>query len=119
MNRWAGFALWAVSGSLLAVSAAGALTIGPLVFPVAIAALVVAAVLTRGTGGAGVLVGPGLVAGYIAWLNREGPGTICHAIENGMRCTEEWNPWPIAAVAIALVALAVAVTVRRRPSALR
>ena len=46
MNRWAGFALWAVSGSLLAVSAAGALTIGPLVFPVAIAALVVAAVLT-------------------------------------------------------------------------
>ncbi|HEU4568727.1 MAG TPA: hypothetical protein VFR99_11890 [Marmoricola sp.] len=104
------FVAWALVGALAALGVASLLTIG-LVF------LVCAAVLAglllwiraaRGWSPLGVGAGAAVVVGYIGWLNRGGPGNVCHPIERGVSCEEQWSPWPFFAVAVMLAVLAVA-----------
>lgn len=54
----------------------------------------------------GVLAGLSLPVLYVAWLNRGGPGTVCHTLEGGEGCTEEWSPWPFLGVATLCLAAA-------------
>ncbi|PJI86724.1 hypothetical protein [Luteimicrobium subarcticum] len=56
-----------------------------------------------------VVSGLGVVPLYVAWLNRGGPGDVCHA--GGTACTEAMNPWPWAAAGVLLVALGVLLVV--------
>ncbi len=111
------FLAWAAVGAGLGLGVAGILTIGVFVLP---ATLVVMAALIRldGAGGArgaagtrrawrargaGMLSGLGSVPLYLAYLNRGGPGTVCHAISGGQKCAQMWSPWPFLAAALLLV----------------
>lgn len=107
----AAYGWWVLVGAVLGVGVAGMLTIGIFVLPVGIVLAVIGArqpaLRTRAVGG--VLAGVGLIALYIAWLNREGPGTVCHATATTSECGDQWSPWPFVAVAMLLVVISVAV----------
>lgn len=106
---------WGLVGLLGVFAGLALLTIGVFVLPVA---LVLAGVLLlrygadRAAAGA-LLVGAAAPVGWIAWLNRFGPGTYCRTTADGVGCTQMWSPWPWFAVAVILVVAGVAVAVRR------
>ncbi len=102
MSRRAAFADWVLAGVLWALTSAGMLTIGIYVLPFAIAATVVGA-RWGPRQWPGLLVGVGLLVGWLAWLNRHGPGDHCWSTATEAGCEELWNPWPFVGVAIALV----------------
>jgi hypothetical protein len=111
------FGAWSGIGALYALALLGAMTIGILVLPVAVVATV--SIGRRRRARVGI---PGLVSGtalplmYVAYLNRDGPGTVCSAIPRGQSCVDEWSPWPWLAVGLALlVAGAIMFTRRRKP----
>jgi hypothetical protein len=93
---------WAAVGIALSIAAITPFTIGPWVAIPAIAAGagLLAARSTRNAGMAGLLAGPGTVALWVSYLNRDGPGTVCHATGSGQQCTDEWSPWPLLAVGL-------------------
>jgi hypothetical protein len=114
-GRWSGgLAASALVGLLWAFTAAGIMTIGIFVAPFAAVAtwLTVRFVGGRGVWGA-ALCGVALMPGWIAILNRDGPGNVCHSGLNWESCTEEMSPWPWAAAALVLFAAGVFLTVRR------
>jgi uncharacterized membrane protein YedE/YeeE len=53
----------------------------------------------------GVLVGIGVPLLVVAFLNREGPGTVCHTIDGGRgtQCDDLYDPRKWAAVGLAFV----------------
>jgi hypothetical protein len=113
------YAWWLVVGALLGLGVAALLTIGALL-------LLLAAVLAfigsrtpalRNRSALAIPAGVGVVALYMAWINRDGPGTVCHTTLTETTCVDQTSPWPFVAVAVALVAVSV-VLVRRRPGPL-
>ena len=108
---------WALVGLLAAFGIASLLTIG-VVFLLAALALGGFLVWRKATGGGsplGLAFGAALLVGYLGWLNRGGPGTVCHAnSERGFSCTDEWSPWPFFVVAAVLAAGAIALFLARR-----
>lgn len=102
---------WVVVGAVLGFGVAGLLTIGIFVLPVGLVLAAVGArqpaLRTRAVGG--VLAGVGLVGLYLAWLNRGGPGTVCHTTATSSECADRWSPWPFVAVAVLLMVTSVAV----------
>ena len=100
---WWQFTTWALCGASAGFILAAAFAFGPL-----------AALPTAAFAGLAVLIGGanisaiGSMAGFgawgfvLAWLNRGGPGMVCHASQ----CDEEWSPWPFAAVGVVLVGAA-------------
>ena len=54
----------------------------------------------------GVLVGIGIPLLVVAYLNREGPGTVCHSFDGGrgVQCDDLYDPRKWAAVGLAFVA---------------
>ena len=59
---------------------------------------------------AGLVSGTGPVLLYVAWLNRQGPGTVCTTTRGGGgQCLDEWSPWPWVAAGVALVVLGLVV----------
>ena len=110
------FLAWPVEGAALAVSVLGALTIGAYIMPFALVGLFI---LLKWGGdrrsSVGLISGIGLPLLYIAFRNRDGPGTICSSYGSGGRqCTEEWSPWPWFLIGAALVATGIALFVRAR-----
>lgn len=115
---WWGCLWWAATGALLSFGAVSIVTVGVFLLPIG-----------WGLAAGGILWGRlrnrsviGLPAGmaaaplYIAWLNREGPGTICRTFQDGSTCSERWSPWPFVAVALLLLAIVVVGAARaRRP----
>ncbi|MCW2792033.1 MAG: hypothetical protein JWO76_1131 [Nocardioides sp.] len=102
------FVLWTVGGAALCLGLVSILTIGVFVLPVA--ALLCGLLLWWGGPGralAGALSGAAAPLFYIAWLNRGGPGEVCHAITGGLECTEEMSPWPwlVAGLVLAMAGL--------------
>ncbi len=96
LQRWLPFAAWAVTGAGAALALLTVLTIGPFV-AVGTAIWTVALVrrpAARGPAAYGALAGPAVVLLYVAWLNRGGPGEVCAADRGGVRCQDEWSPWP-------------------------
>ena len=93
---WLLFACWAVAGGLVTLGFLTMFTIGVFVMPIA---LVVVAVLlwrrqSRSVTAFGLMVGAALPLVYVSWLNRAGPGTVCHNTALSESCVDELSPWP-------------------------
>jgi hypothetical protein len=111
----AGFWSWALVGAVFAV--------GLDILPVLLVAgglglLVGRAVGSRGAWGCAT--GAGLPFLYVAYLNRQGPGTVCHAIGTarhpGTECGELFDPVPWLVTGLVLIAVGVVgYAVRRSP----
>ena len=115
LKLWS-FLAWPVVGAALAVSVLGALTIGIFILPFALLGLFI---LLKWGGdrrsSVGLISGIGLPLLYVAFLNRDGPGTICRSYGNGgQQCMEEWSPWPWFLIGSALLATGIALFVRLR-----
>lgn len=104
------FLLWAGVGAGGCLALLGALTIGIFVAPV-VALLAVALLLTTKADRSMVGLAFGVSAPllYVAWLNRGGPGEVCHVEERFIECAEQWNPWPWLVAGLVLAAGGVAV----------
>jgi hypothetical protein len=104
---WA-FWLWALVGVGfgLAISAVG-------IFTVPASAIATIFLLTRPRLRAsvyGILVGIGIPLLLVAYLNREGPGTVCHTIDggSGTQCDDRYDPrtWLLAGLVFVVAGLA-------------
>lgn len=111
--RWLAVAGWVVVGVLWALTIAGMMTIGVFVLPVAVIGTVLMRLRPAAREGwTGVLAGPGVIACYIGYLNRGGPGTVCSTTPGGgSTCTDAMNPWPFLAVGLIFLIGAVLATV--------
>lgn len=118
-REWAGFVAWLMLGAAYAIGLLAMLTVG--LFIVAIA-LVPTVLLWRKRRAdremLGLLSGLGLPLLYVAYLNRDGPGTVCTTGRDASRsCTDEWSPWPFLAVGILLLLVGAGAFVAARRSA--
>ncbi|MDZ5619539.1 hypothetical protein [Nocardioides bizhenqiangii] len=106
---WA-YPWWLVVGALVSFGFLAGFTIGIpfLLLGLALAGAGVALPVTRNRGVSALPAGIGLPLLYIAWLNRDGPGTICTSSAHSTSCEEQWNPWPWVAAAVVLVLVSVA-----------
>jgi hypothetical protein len=107
------FVLWALAGAGLCLGLVSILSIGIFILPVA--ALLAGFLLWRAGPDralAGLLSGAAAPLFYIAWLNRGGPGEVCHAITSGVECTDETSPWPWLAIGVVLAAAGLALFAR-------
>jgi hypothetical protein len=117
-RAWGWFFAWLLVGGGYLVALLGALTIGILVLPVVgILTVVLARRPGAVAGVAGIVSGLGLPLLYVAWLNRDGPGTVCTATGAGTDCTDEWSPWPWLVVGLVVLAAGVLLFRARRPAA--
>jgi hypothetical protein len=98
-----GFLGWLVVGAGGATGMLAILTIGIFVLPCA--ALLAALLTWRGYGrlaAPSLLTGSGLVLLYVAFLNRDGPGTVCTTSDASQTCTQQMSPWPWVVVGLVL-----------------
>jgi hypothetical protein len=106
------FAVWVVVGCALAL---GVISLGPLVF---IPAAVVAVLLSRRPAARrsayGALIGAGVLLLFVAYLNREGPGTTCWERGTATGCDQHLNPLPWLLLGVGCVAGGLVVHLRRR-----
>jgi hypothetical protein len=107
---------WGVIGAGASLGVLSLLTIGPFVL---LATLMLAGLLLWrldfGWGMAGMISGTALPLLYVAWLNRQGPGEVCaSSAGGGLRCTDEWSPWPFVVVGVLLVVGGFVVFARQR-----
>jgi hypothetical protein len=112
---WGRFAAWLLLGVGYSFAVLGAMTIGVLILPVVIVGTLLVRPRAKG-GTVGLLSGLGLPFLYVAFLNRDGPGTVCVALRGGgQRCSDEFSPWPWLIIGFALVVVGVLIfRVRRR-----
>ena len=120
-SGWGWFVAWFALGVSWVLTVLGAFTIGILVLPIAVGRTIFLATRRHaGNGIAGLISGLGVPLLLVAWLNRQGPGTICTTSRNGgQSCVDESNPWPWLAIGVALVVLGAFVFIasghRRQP----
>ena len=101
---------WVVTGAAIGVGIVGLLTIGGL-FLVLGLVMAVAGAAMRWTHNRSVFMAvAGASAGplTLAWLNRNGPGTVCETSGDVTACIEQWSPWPFLVVAVVLISVGVA-----------
>jgi hypothetical protein len=112
--RIAGLSLWFTVGIIYGFGFAALLSVGVLLLLVAAAGtvLLVRSRATRDSWPA-VICGPAIALLYIAYLNRDGPGTVCTTSGSGQSCVAEYTPWPFLAGALFLAVVGVALLVRR------
>lgn len=114
-NTWWAFGLWCVVGTGLCLGVISILTIG---FAVLFVTLVACGFLLWRVGFGPALTG--IVAGaaapvlYVAWLNRDGPGSHCTVTATSKACADEWSPWPFVVVAAAMLVAGVVSFLRLR-----
>lgn len=91
---WGWFLGWLAVGGLAGVGLAAILTVG--IVLVLVAAVGAGLLLWQGPGNAtaGLVAGLALPLLYIAYLNRSGPGNVCHTVTGGQTCIEEY-PDPV------------------------
>jgi hypothetical protein len=109
------FLAWCVIGAALCLGVLSLLSVGALVL---LATFIVCGFLLWavdfGWAMAGMLSGAAFPLLYVAWLNRDGPGTICTYSATGHKCGDESSPWPLVAVAFLLLVAGVVLFVRQR-----
>lgn len=112
---WWAFGLWCVTGAGLCLGVLSILTIG---FAVLFVTLVVCGFLLWrvGFGPAitGIISGAAAPVLFVAWTNRDGPGSHCTVTGTSSSCTDEWSPWPFVVVAVAMLVAGVTSFVRLR-----
>jgi hypothetical protein len=98
-NRW--FAAWAVVGCALAL---GIVSLGLLAL---VPATVIAVLMIRQPAARrsayGAAIGVGLLLLFVAYVNREGPGTTCWQHGTATGCDEHLNPLPWLALGLSFV----------------
>lgn len=112
-----GFALlflaWVVVGLMIAFDALAFISSLVIVLPVtgALTGGVIIVLDHRRPGSAarwGMAVGAAAMPLFIAYNNRHGPGTYCHAFgtppDQGQSCGDEWDPRPWLVIGIGLIA---------------
>jgi hypothetical protein len=98
------FITWMLTGAGYALGILGALSIGPYVLVIAVAATIVLATRTGSRVGLpGLISGPSLPLFYVAFLNRSGPGTVCTSTATSQSCVDEWSPWPWLAIGVVVL----------------
>jgi hypothetical protein len=98
-----GFWLWAIVGVGLGL---GVSVIGLFTVPASLLIAILLLTRTRLRGSAyGVLVGIGIPLLVVAFLNREGPGTVCHSFDGGrgLRCDDLYDPRKWATLGLAFI----------------
>lgn len=102
--NWGWFLGWLVLGACVAVGLAAILTVGLVLL--LLAAVAAGFLLRKGPRNAiaGSLTGLALPLFYLAYLNRSGPGTVCHATSGGQTCTDEYTPIPFLVCGVILFA---------------
>jgi hypothetical protein len=114
--EWRWFAAWMLVGGLYQFSMLGMMTIGLFVLPIPILATVLLVrVHAGGRSALGLVAGLSFPLFYVSFLNHDGPGMICSAIEGGTACTEEMSPWPWLVAGVAFLALGTAAFWLSRP----
>jgi hypothetical protein len=98
---WGWFFVWALLGSAAAL---GSVSLGPLLLlPVVLVGL---SLWTRPgvrRSAFGLLTGAGTLLLYVAWLQRDGPGTTCWQTATASGCDQHLNPLPWLVAGAALV----------------
>lgn len=117
---WWAWPYWLLAGTALGLGIVSLLTIG---IPLLLIGMLMALVGTlerrlRNRSAGMALLGAAAAPGLLAWNNRDGPGTVCRALDGMTTCSQRYAPWPFMAVAAALVA-AGCLAVFRRPRARR
>ena len=107
---------WLVTGAILGVGLVAILTVGLVFLALGAVLAVVGARMSRTRNRAAFSAVAGAAAAplLLAWLNRSGPGTVCHSSADSSTCVDQWSPWPFLVVAIVLLALGTYLS-RRRP----
>ncbi|MET7688415.1 hypothetical protein ABZT06_10615 [Streptomyces sp. NPDC005483] len=108
---WGWFLAWLLVGACGGIGLAAILTVGAAFLVLAAVAAVL--LLRRGPGRAvvGGVSGMALPLFYLAYLNRDGPGEVCHAVSGGQSCTDEYTPVPFLAVGAVLLLAGVVIHV--------
>lgn len=108
---WGWFFVWALLGSTAAL---GTVSLGPLVL---LPTVLLGAFLWRlprvRRSAFGLLTGAGVILLYVAWLQRDGPGTTCTHTATGGRCDQHLNPLPWLVIGTVLVIAGVVAHARR------
>jgi hypothetical protein len=95
------FWAWAVVG---ATAALGLVSLGPLaLIPAVIAATALKRNASARRSAAGVLAGAGALSLYVAYVQRQGPGTTCWHTATATGCDQHLNPIPWLVVGLVLV----------------
>ena len=98
-NRW--FAAWVVVGCAVALSM---VSLGLLVLiPAAVIAVLMIRRPAARRSAYGALIGVGLLLLFVAYVNREGPGTTCWQHGTATGCDQHLNPLPWLALGVAFV----------------
>ena len=113
--RWGWFTAWMIVGAGYAfgfLSFAG-LFVLPIMLLITVLLLRIRAP-SPSIGVQGLVSGLGLPILYIAWINREGPGEVCHTTATENFCVSEWSPWPWLVAGLILVATGLTMAVIKR-----
>jgi hypothetical protein len=91
-GRWGWFIAWALLGSAAAL---GAVSLGPfLLLPVALIGLFLSSRPGARRSAVGLISGAGALLLYVAWVQRDGPGTSCWHTATASGCDDHLNPLP-------------------------
>lgn len=108
------FWAWALVGVLLVIG----LDVPPVLLVAGLAGWLVGRFPAGRASIAGIATGAGLPLLVVAYWNRHGPGTVCHAIGTarypGTECGEQMNPWPWLVIGLVLVGTGVVGYARTR-----
>ncbi len=105
-------AWWAVTGTLIGFGIAGVATIGVYLIPVAMVLALIGIVRYRDRSAIALVGGLAVAPLYIAWLNRNGPGTVCRTVGGTTECADQWSPWPFVAVGLTLLIISLVVSAK-------
>gem|GEM_PF-2640933 len=111
-----GYVLWTLVGGLFSFGIMSILTIGPwaIIASVVLTIIGLADPSLRNRSVLMLISGIGIPVLYVAWLNRDGPGTVCRTDGASTLCGDEWSPWPFMAVALLLMGAGVALSLMLR-----
>src|ERR1700740_2241235 len=106
------FSAWAIVG---AVGALGLVSLGPIALgPAVIAGGALSTSHTARSSTPGLLAGAGLVFLFIAYVQRQGPGTTCWHTTTAVGCDQHLNPIPWLLIGLLLVIGAILLQKRHR-----
>jgi hypothetical protein len=101
-SGWGWFFVWAFLGSAAAL---GTVSLGPLLLvPTALVAVFVWRQPQSRRSAFGLLTGAGTLLLYVAWVQRDGPGTTCWHTATASGCDQHLNPLPWLVLGLVLVA---------------
>ncbi len=110
-DGWGWFFVWALLGSAAAL---GTVSLGPLLLlPTALVAVFVWRRPQAHRSAFGLLTGAGTLLLYVAWVQRDGPGTTCWHTATASGCDQHLNPLPWLVLGIVLVAAGFVAHARR------